>query len=702
MPAMSTSGPRSPKWRFKNVLDGPAESSGALRARIVAGSAVLLSGSTLATIFSLAYNVLIAHFLGPRDYGQATVIYALLTLVSALTLSFQLVAAKVVAQQRTPEDEGAAYRSLNRQAWIWGGMVALFLLIFQRAISGYLLLSSPLLIVLIAIGAAFYVPLGARRGYIQGAYGFRKLAANLVLEAIVRLAGSFLMVVVGAGVTGVIAANAAASVFSWLAIAPKLSTALPNPLTVAHASRELSQALVFFSGQMIINNADMLLVKHFFLPAVAGLYAAVALVGRVIYTFSSAIVNSMFPVVAGARHEDRRSLSLLATSLVLVLAVGLVMALGLLVVPSRIWALFFGDAFLLPGPHGLPWLLSLKALGCIVYSLCTVIVTYEMSWKVANTSWLQLAWGAAVVLGICRFHSSLEQVILVQLVLMVLLLLLVAAPFLREALRATHQDDAAAALCLRSVRLSSEEEAISEFLKADLHHAGYGRYRQSLRTLVFDPDLGSRDANNARKALLFLRHRALWNELPQDTQWFEVEIGAENIPDIRVFPRAHWRRIAHGDFQLAHVAERVRVRRWPAHDPFAAKIASIRRSLNQDEYRPPALLLIGIDESSRLTIIDGNHRFVSAVLAGRLDRLRFLCGLSPRMAECCWYSTNSYTLSQYALDLLRHGFSRPEGELIRALRAHEQPRPTASVVLAMQPACLAPDDDLPLPADKAV
>ncbi|MGB9032172.1 MAG: hypothetical protein WCC27_18760 [Acidobacteriaceae bacterium] len=666
----------------------------------MAGSAVLLSGSTLATIFSLAYNVLIAHFLGPRDYGQATVIYALLTLVSALTLSFQLVAAKTVAQQRTPAEAGAVCRSLNRQAWVWGGMVALFLLLFERAISDYLLLSSPILIVLIAIGAAFYVPLGARRGYIQGAYGFRKLAANLVLEAVVRLVGSFLMVVAGAGVTGIIAANAAASVLSWLAIAPKLEAAMPNPITFAHAFREMSQALVFFSGQMIINNADMVLVKHFFLPAVAGLYAAVALVGRVIYTFSSAIVNSMFPVVAGSRHEDRRSLSLLATSLVLVLAVGLVMALGLLMMPTRIWTLFFGAAFFVPGHHGLPWLLSLKAFACIVYSLCTVIVTYEMSWKVANTSLLQLAWSAAVVLGICRFHSSLEQVILVQLVLMILLLLLVAAPFLREALRAQHKDEAGGARSLRLVRSSCEEEAISEFLKADLHHAGYGRYRHSLRTLVHDPDLGSRNANNVRKALLYLRHRALWNELPPDTQWYEVEIGAEDIRAIRVFPRARWRRIARGDFQLAHVAERVRVRRWPARDPFAAKIASIRRCLGEDRYRPPALLLIGVDASGPLTIIDGNHRFVSAVLAGRIGRLRFLCGLSPRMAECCWYNTNSYTLTQYAIDLLRYGFSHPEGELIRALRAQQQPQAASAVVLTMQPAPLTPDDDLA--ADKAV
>ena len=36
------------------------------------------------------------------------------------------------------------------------------------------------LIAIIALGAGFYIPLGCRRGYIQGTYGFRRLAMNMV------------------------------------------------------------------------------------------------------------------------------------------------------------------------------------------------------------------------------------------------------------------------------------------------------------------------------------------------------------------------------------------------------------------------------------------------------------------------------------------------------------------------------------------
>ena len=55
-------------------------------------------------------------------------------------------------------------------------------------------LPDPRLVSLIAIGAAFYIPLGARRGYIQGTLGFRSLAVNLVIEQVVRLAGSLALI----------------------------------------------------------------------------------------------------------------------------------------------------------------------------------------------------------------------------------------------------------------------------------------------------------------------------------------------------------------------------------------------------------------------------------------------------------------------------------------------------------------------------
>lgn len=487
-----------------------------LQARIVSGSVVLLSGSGLATGINFAYNIAVARFLGPKGFGHATAVYTLLTLMSAITLSFQIISAKVVAQQKSPEGKAAGYQAFHRGAWVCGILVAVGLLLCQRAIAVYLNLPSPVLVVLLSIGAAFYVPLGSRRGYLQGAYGFRRLATNLVLEGGVRLGGSLLLILLGLGVRGVIAANSAAVAVAYLAIVPDWAAAHgPNPVRLSYALRETTQAIVFYSGQVLINNCDIVLVKHFFIPEAAGLYAAVAMVGRVVFAFSSAVVNSMFPLVAGTSNEDRRDLKVIATSLLLVLAIGSAIAIGLRFAPAAIWTLFFGARFQIAGDYGLPYLLALYAITTVVYSLSAVIISYEMSYKIANTSWVQLAFSGVVIVGISRYHSSLRQVILVQLVLMLALLVFVAVPFLVGFLTDRELVEPAARWePLELMRQVSEDEVIAEFLRSDFDRPVFREYQETLRHIVTNPNLDDPAENEKRRALFFLRHLALWNELP--------------------------------------------------------------------------------------------------------------------------------------------------------------------------------------------
>jgi O-antigen/teichoic acid export membrane protein len=657
---------------FKSVLTTTSQKPKPLPVRIVSGSVVLLSGSGLATAINLAYNIAVARFLGPKGFGHATAVYTLLTLMSAVTLSFQIISAKVVAQQKSPEDKRAGYQAFHRGAWICGILVALVLLLCRKDIADFLNLPSPVLVVLLSIGAAFYVPLGSRRGCLQGAYGFRRLATNLVLEGGVRLAGSLLLILLGLGVPGVIAANSAAVAIAYLMIVPDWAARVPNPVRLSYAWRETSQAIVFFSGQVLINNCDIVLVKHFFLPEAAGLYAAVAMVGRVVFAFSSAVVNSMFPLVAGTSYEDRKDLKVIATSLLLVLAIGSAIAIALRFAPAAIWTLFFGARFQIAGDYGLPYLLALYAITTVVYSLSAVIISYEMSYKIANTSWVQLAFSGITIAGISHYHSSLRQVILVQLVLMSALLVLVAVPFLVDFLTDREPVEAAAQWKpLRLIRQVSEDEVIAEFLRSDFGKPVFRQYREMLGEIVTSPNLDDAAENEKRRALFFLRHQALWNELPPGTKWHEVQFKDEDLGRIRVFPRAQWRKIARGNFSITKVAECLRRRRNIIDEPLLTKIDAIRNRLLADDPVFGPVLLIGTSKDEHLTILDGNHRLVAAMLAtpSRVHTLRFLAGISPRMMECCWYNTNLSSLFRYGRNLLKHVAHRPRAELAQVLRS---------------------------------
>jgi O-antigen/teichoic acid export membrane protein len=645
--------------------------SSTLQSRVLSGSFVLLAGSVLVSGINFGYNVAVARFLGPIGFGHATAVYTVLILMSAVTLSFQIVAAKVVAQQGSLEAKSAAYGGFHRSAWGAGIAIGMALILFRGMVSDYLRLPTNFLVVLLGIGVAFYVPLGSRRGYLQGTCGFRRLAVNLVLEACMRLFGSLAMIAMGFGVTGVVAANVAGVAIAYLFAVPRMPHAAPYAVHIPNAFREALQAIVFFAGQVVINNCDIVLVKHFFAPDPAGFYAVVALVGRVVFAFSWAVVNTMFPIVAGTRSEERKGHRVLGLSLLLVFACGGSLTLLLHLLPTSLWTALFGSQFSTAGPYSFSYLLTLYAATTTIYSLSVVIIAYEMSYKIANTSWAQLAFSGILIVSIYLFHSSLEQVIRVQLVLMLFLLIAVAVPFLLTAFGAEDEEVAAMAGELRRIRLVSEDEVIAEFLKTDFQCPEFADYQESMNGLVSTPNLSDPEENSLRRALFSLRHGTLWGALPKDTEWYEVDLRPSDLSRIHAFPRAQWRKLARGDFAINKVVRCIAEGHRASDPAFLAKIQSLRSACFKPDSNPGVVLLIGLNPTGPFTILDGNHRMVAAMLNSpeSLRSFRFYCGLSPRMVECCWYETNLATLFRYATNLLWHMVHDPEDELARLLQS---------------------------------
>ncbi len=636
-----------------------------LRSKLLGGSLTLLAGSGLVGLTNLVYNVATARLLGPSGFAHATAVYTMLMLASGITLSFQVVCAKYVAKSNSPQERSAFFATLHQRSWMAGLAIGLLLFLFKGPLAEYLNLPSSFLISLLALGTAFYIPLGVRRGYIQGIHAFAPLAVNFILEGLVRVGGVFLLIEIGMGVEGAVLASVLAVIVAYLFAAPSPGLSSLSFRGIVISFQEGLQATVFFSGQTVINNFDIVLVKHFFPPAEAGFYAAVALVGRLVNMCAWSVVNTMFPVSAGAGSEEQDGSPVLFTSLVLVFLILSVLIFGLWMVPSFLWKMLFGSHFELGLYGALAPLLILYAVMTGVYSLSSVIITYEMSRKIANTSWLQLAFSGALVVGVYMLHHTLRQVILVQLVLMVALLALLIVPLLRAHFAskplATYPG-------LRLGRRLTEEEVMAEFLRSEFHHPEFDEYRNQFDHLVRNPDLASARENAVRQALLFLRRGPMWRELPADTVWYEVQLSQDELERIRFFPRAQWRRVAQGSFYLTDVVERIRIQlKAPTHSNFFGKLRLLSSSV-QDNLVNPAVLLIGVDETGPLTILDGNHRIAAAMLGDSppaLDQFRFICGFSPQMTRCCWYATNVNTLLRYFKNLVRYFTYDPESDIDR-------------------------------------
>jgi hypothetical protein len=166
----------------------------------------------------------------------------------------------------------------------------------------------------------------------------------------------------------------------------------------------------------------------------------------------------------------------------------------------------------------------------------------------------------------------------------------------------------------------------------------------------------------------------MWRELPDNTQWWEIELESQDLEKVNVFPRAQWRRISDGNFQALHVAQRLREQMAQGKSSELLSKLQVLRANLQAEGPKSTVLLIGIDEDKPVTLLEGNHRFVSSLLLPRdvmQRRLRLVCGFSPNMEQCCWYKTDFSTLLHYTKNRIKYMWTRDADVTQLALQVRE-------------------------------
>jgi len=394
---------------------------------VLGGSLVMLVSMGLVNLFNFAYNVFMARVLGPAEFGHINAAVTVLLIASCVSLAFQLVCVKFVSRNPSPASRAWVFQVLLRKSWIASLALGVGLFLAQQPAARYLNLPDKWIVGVLAIGIAFYAPVGVKRGAMQGLCLFPRLGGNFVAEAMTRFFAGVVLVMMGFGALGAVGAiSAAVLVACFVPPVPRQLRVQPEagePPSFAEAL----QAIVFFVGQVIINNIDILLVKHFFPPEPAGLYAAISQVGRLLYFICwFGVVNVMFPVTAAYSEDERHPRGLLLP-MALVFAISSLFVLAVALAPHLVMGLVFGAKF----TQG-EGLLALYAGATALYSLSVVLIAYEMSRRIANTGWLQLLFSGAMVLVIEMFHGSLRQVVMVRIVLMLVMLVLVSFPFLRR------------------------------------------------------------------------------------------------------------------------------------------------------------------------------------------------------------------------------------------------------------------------------
>lgn len=419
--------------RFELAAPTPKLGAGLLR-----GGALLFVSATLVNVGNYLFNLILGRWLGPAAFADLSLIVTLFLVTSFLTAGVQTPAGRfsaIFAAERNLASIAGLRRLSSRVALLIGLSLAAVFVLGAPLWASFFSASSPMPFILFGLFVPFFVLQGVDRGLLQGRTRFGFLAGTYQVEMWSRLLLSLIFVALGWGVNGAVGGIAFSFVAAWL-IARRVAADLPAAQPLAPLLRKevllfTGPVLVAQLGQILINNSDVLIVRRFFPAEEAGLYASLALTGRIVFFATWSVVTAMFPIVAQRYSRGQPHRHLLFVSLGVVLAGSLIIVAITYLFPEAIVQVLFGPAYLAIAP-----LLWVYALATMFYALANVVINYRLSIGSTGGTYLAIAAGVAQVALLWTFHASLSQVVLIQLALMAGLFVVLLAWDLTHALGA--------------------------------------------------------------------------------------------------------------------------------------------------------------------------------------------------------------------------------------------------------------------------
>lgn len=391
-----------------------------IKNKLLAGSFVMVAGSMGINVVNYFYHLLMGRMLGPSAYSVLASVFSLYYLIAIIPQSAGVGIVKFTSEANTKTDLDKLYGSLKRFLNRLGLVVATLILIMSPLVSRFLHIDNFWNLALLA--PIFYFSLNTmlNQSVLQGLLRFNiYVSANLV-ASLGKLLLGLLLVYLGYSAFGAIAGLAIATAFTFYY--SQFFVGKEVSLTKSKRSLEdffefsipaLLQALAFTA----FFSLDLILVKHFFPPLEAGLYAALSTLGKIIFFAASPVSMVMFPIVSGKRSKGKAYkhvfyFAFLATA---VMAFGVVLVYYLF--PDLAIGILYGKDYLAASPL-LPWM----GLFLAVYTLNYYLVNFLLSVGRVKIVGLPIAILIIQFFGIIYFHENLLQVIQISLGSMALLL----------------------------------------------------------------------------------------------------------------------------------------------------------------------------------------------------------------------------------------------------------------------------------------
>lgn len=390
------------------------------------GSVLLVNGG------NYLYNLILGRLLGPAAFADAALLITLLLVLSFLGMTFQLATAKF-AVLFSGKDWEAFQQLMYRYALSCGILIGTLLFTSSSALMRLFQTNSAVMFKTFAAAIPLYFLMSVNRGAYQGRQDYKKLSITYQTEMWSRLILTLgLLWIVPLPPAFLVAFGIALSFVFGLIPSDFKSMSIHKTIVLSQEKRKQAFQFILLTAcyeltQIIINNSDILLVKHYFDAVDAGLYASLALIGRVVYFVAWMFVMLLLPTVVQKQKDGEATVPILFKYVGYIGLLSLTIIVCCAIFPQLIINLMFGEAYTSMAP-----LLWKYALATSLFAISNIFAYYFLSLDRYVPVVLSGILGLSQVGMIVFFHDSLVMVVYVQIVAMITLLIAQLLYFAKE------------------------------------------------------------------------------------------------------------------------------------------------------------------------------------------------------------------------------------------------------------------------------
>lgn len=370
------------------------------------------------------YNLILGRVLSPAAFSDAAILITFLLVLSFLGMTFQIVTSKYTVLFDSVKID-AFIKLITKAAIGCSVVIGLLIVLFSKSLQELFKTETSEMFYVFGFGIPLYFIISVNRGLYQGKHDLYGMSITYQIEMIVRLVVTILLLVFLPKIPTSIAIAIGILISFLFGLFPFQKSIFKVSKVVINDTIDVKSIAVFFGltafyefTQIIINNSDILLVKHYFTNDQAGLYASLALIGRVVYFVAWMFVMMLLPKVIQLHKEGKDTKFVLMKYTGYIILLSAVIVTGSFLFPKLVVTLMFGQKYLSIAP-----LLWKYALATSIFAIANIFAYYFLSIGKYLPVIISAILGLTQIILIVLFHTTLEQVVEMQIISMVILLI---------------------------------------------------------------------------------------------------------------------------------------------------------------------------------------------------------------------------------------------------------------------------------------